>query len=90
MNMILKNEYLEAISEADLVIERGLDTFLCYRARGVPFDGEAEDADIWKIKFFHSIETQYGKNTMLLYPDGRADYCFAPNKIDQYTFSYGM
>lgn len=85
--MVLKNEFLEAVRDADLVIEDGNDTLVCYRSRK-PFEGEPEDADIWKIKLYRVVETKTGKVTMLLYPYGSADYRFAPNKVGEYTFTY--
>lgn len=91
MNTIENNLWSESIKQADLIIERGDDTFVCYRqAEADDGSAPAEQQKIWKIILFRIVTSASDKRTQVMYPNGRKSYEFAPAEIDSYTFKYGI
>ncbi len=84
---MINDLYTEQYKQADLVIETGDDTYLCYRQR-TPYAAKPEEDACWKIALVRTINDGTTKITRILYPYGNDGYEFAPAKIDKYTFNY--
>lgn len=87
--MILDNTFSEHIRPADLIIERGNDTYLCYRQR-TPY-GSMTTAQLepnWRIVCYRKTTAADSNTTMLLCPDGRDTYDYCPAEIDTYEFKF--
>lgn len=81
-------EYYKAL-DADLIIERGNDTFLCYRRR-TPYvaESDARADHNWKIALYRTTEESGTKTTQLLFPHGRDTYDYSPNDIESLPFRF--
>ncbi len=75
--------------DADLIIERGDDTFVCFRKRET-YKGDAVDTENWRIVLYRTFIHGNAKYTQMLFPYGRTTFEFAPNKIDTYTFEFAQ
>lgn len=84
-------EYYKAL-DADYIIERENDTFLCYRKRESYTRSEFPlDKSNWKIARYSKHKKNVQEtNTSLLYPYGDDGYNYSPLQIDNYEWRFAL
>ncbi len=86
---IFSSILIQAAAKADLILESVGKTYLCY-LQPSKLSGEtpvtAQKA--WRIECYNVTTDNGVTTTKLLYPNGDKDFCFAPDEIENYTFSF--
>lgn len=86
---IFSSIQVQEASKADLIIENGAKTYLCYLQPSKLSEATSATAqNAWRIECYDVTTDSGTTTTKLTYPNGSKDFCFAPDEIENYIFNF--